>query len=68
MCRGRRARILLHLHIQREKIVLLLLPASGKQLGRCFTFAKQGKKMRRLRRRTSEGVEVWVDRWAERWI
>jgi hypothetical protein len=33
-----------------------------------FAFAKQGNKMRHLRRRTSEGVEVWVDRWAEGWI
>jgi len=30
-----------------------------------FAFAKQGNKMRRLRRRTWEGVEVWADGWAE---
>jgi hypothetical protein len=33
------------------------LPASG----RGFAFAKQGNKMRRLRRRTREGVEVWAE-------
>ena len=33
--------------------------------GSGFAFAKQGNKMRRLRHRTSEGVEVWVDGWAE---
>ncbi len=35
---------------------------------RGFAFAKQGNKMRRLRRRTREGVEVWADRWPEGWI
>jgi hypothetical protein len=28
--------------------------------GFCIRKTKQGNKMRRLRRRTSEGVEVWV--------
>jgi len=35
---------------------------------KCAYGAIKGNKMRRLRRRTREGVEVWVDRWAEGWI
>ena len=35
---------------------------------KCAYGAIKGNKMRRLRRRTRKGVEVWVDRWAEEWV
>ena len=42
--------------------------AFAPEVMKCAYSAIKGNKMRRLRRRTRKGVEVWVDRWEEGWI
>ena len=42
--------------------------AFAPEVMKCAYGAIKGNKMRRLRRRTRKGVEVWVYGWVEEWV